>query len=80
MEHRTASDLERAPFPETFRGFLRNGADVMLGWGDTVPVNGSSGYGKACLWLHTDGGTDDTILYCNNGTSASSTFAAMAAV
>lgn len=51
---------------------LINGPDgFLLCAGPEVP-GAVAGYAPGCLWIHTDGTTNATVLYCNigNGTTA----------
>lgn len=43
---------------------------------NTVPSDGSYGYGNSCIYLHMDGG-DGTALYVNEGTRTSCNFNAI---
>jgi hypothetical protein len=47
--------------------------------GATVPVDASTGYQSGCIFQHTDGGAG-TVFYVNEGTLASSSFVAVAAM
>jgi hypothetical protein len=46
----------------------------LLASGVTVPADGTAGYQPGCLFQHTDGTTNATVLYCNIGTAASCDF------
>lgn len=50
------------------------GVGKLISWGTTVPPDGTAGYGKGCLFFHTDGTTDDTLLYINTANDTSSSF------
>lgn len=52
------------------------GVGIMRDMGDTVPADGSAGYGTGCLFQHTDGG-DGTALYVNEGSNTSCDFNAV---
>jgi len=49
------------------------GSVCLFAYGNTVPTDGSSGYGIGCLFLHTDG-DDGSALYVNEDTTASCDF------
>ncbi len=48
--------------------------NFMFAWGTAVPTDGDTGYGKGCLFSHTDGADAQDLLYVNNGTNTSSAF------
>lgn len=53
------------------------GVGILQAYGVTVPADASEGYATGAIFIHTDGG-DDTALYVNEGTKASSDFNAIA--
>lgn len=54
------------------------GIGIMICYGTAYPADTSVGYATGCIFIHTDGG-DNTALYVNEGTSASSDFNAVTA-
>lgn len=69
--------------PGTRRDHTTNGvvlADnlgyALFAYGTSVPADGTAGYQKGCLYLDTDAAAG-SILYCNEGTSASCDFDAV---
>ena len=56
------------------RIFNLGGHGRMFAWGNVVPIDASTGYGKGCIFLHTDAaGFNDTI-FINIGSTTSSNF------
>jgi hypothetical protein len=53
------------------------GHGVMLAAGPTVPTDAEVGYGKAGLFLHTDGADDTAMVYLNIGDNSSCNFDAI---
>ena len=53
---------------------LKGPAGIMLAWGITVPTDATAGYAPGCLFIHTDGTTYATVLYCNISTVLSCDF------
>lgn len=49
----------------------------MLAAGPTVPTDAEVGYGKAGLFLHTDGADDTAMVYLNIGDNSSCNFDAI---
>lgn len=47
---------------------------ILLCYGTTVPSDAATGYAPGCLFLHVDGTTYATVLYCNISTKASADF------
>jgi hypothetical protein len=64
----------QADFPTAGRALYVDTIGFMLAWGITVPGDGATGYGKGCLFHHTDAATDATLLYVNVGDKTSSNF------
>ena len=54
-----------------------NRRGTFLDGGDTVPVDGESGYKTGCLFIHTDGTPPDDVWYVNVGTVDSCNFDAV---
>lgn len=52
------------------------GRGILLAKGTTVPTDGTTNYAPGALFIHVDGSAGDTV-YINNGSSTSSTFAAI---
>jgi hypothetical protein len=69
MIHRIARLLK-------FREPLSTDPGALLASGATVPVDGTAGYQKGCIFQHTDGSTG-TTLYLNEGTYSSCAFVAI---
>ena len=65
---------KQANFPASGRVLYIDTIGYMIAWGTTVPGDGATGYGKGCLFFHTDGATDSTLLYVNVGDLTSSNF------
>lgn len=57
-----------------FKPFIVPGIGIVHDIGETVPADGTEGYAKGCLFQHTDATDEDTVLYVNMGTQASSAF------
>jgi len=55
---------------------VEGGVGNMLAWGTTVPSDTTTGYAPGCVFIHTDGGAG-SVLYQNEGTSASCDFNAL---
>ncbi len=57
------------------RGAVINkaGDGLLLAHGTTVPTDATAGYATGCLFIHTDGGNNDSV-YVNEGTNTSCTF------
>lgn len=77
VPHRMPSDLARAMFPASWSGMDTLNHGKMLGWGTTVPADASTGYGKGCVFIHTDGADLGDLVYVNVGTTSSSNFDAV---
>jgi len=59
--------------------FAEADGKIIFDQGNTVPADGTAGYAVGGLFLHRDGGAG-TALYINEGTEASSAFAAVSAL
>lgn len=66
--------LKEATDTQTLSGTTR--AAKLFDYGATVPTDTSEGYSTGCIFLKTDGGAG-TAFYINEGTAASSAFAAV---
>lgn len=55
---------------------FRSEDGILLAYGKTVPADASVGYSPGCLFIHIDGSVG-TMLYCNEGSKASSDFDAV---
>jgi len=64
----------QADFPASGRGLYVDTIGFMIAWGVTVPGDEATGYGKGCMFHHTDAVTDATLLYVNVGDKTSSNF------
>lgn len=83
VQHRLEEDLKGASFIDTATdtGILDlQGHGKMIGWGDTVPADGSTGWGKAAIFFHTNGANADDLIYENSGDTTSSTFVSVTSV
>jgi hypothetical protein len=65
---------KQADFPASCRIIYVDGIGFMMAFGTTVPGDGATGYGKGCLFFHTDSTTDAGLLYVNVGDKDSSNF------
>lgn len=73
-KHNLPNQLEGTDFPSNLAIFNRAGHGRMFGWGDTLPANGTTGWGKGAIFLDTNGAAADLLVFVNNGTTSSSTF------
>ena len=76
-KHNLPNQLEGSAFPSNLAMLNRSGHGRMLGWGDTVPADADTGWGKGALFLHTDGVGGDDLVYQNNGSTTSAAFIAI---
>ena len=61
--------------PATAVGLINvTGHGYLLGYGDAVPEDGTTGWGKGCIFIHTDASTLDTTTYTNIGDTSSANF------
>ena len=60
----------------TARALITTEDGIILAYGNTMPVDATSGYGIGCIFIHADGG-DATALYVNEGTATSCDFNAI---
>lgn len=70
------SDIRDAYFPASQSGVrtITNCADgILLCYGDVVPGDGNAGYAPSCIFHHVDG-SDDEVVYVNQGTATSCDF------
>lgn len=70
------SHIADATFPAasaTAQTVLQNAVGIMLAYGATVPVDGTTGYTTGCIFSHQQGATDKK-LYVNDGNEVSSNF------
>ncbi|MHC4744333.1 MAG: hypothetical protein ACYS8Z_20655, partial [Planctomycetota bacterium] len=66
---------QQADFPSTGgRAMFVDTVGFMLAWGPTVPTDGTTGYGTACLFFHTDSATAADAWYVNGGSTTSCNF------
>lgn len=72
-KHRTYEDIHAAECPQTGQALHIPGKGFLVAWGTTVPADGSKNYATGCLFIKHDGG-NNTALYVNEGTEASSDF------
>lgn len=74
--HNLPDELQskQADFPASSRIMYVDGIGFMLAFGTTVPGDGATGYGKGCMFFHTDGASDTTLIYVNVGDKDSSNF------
>ncbi len=70
--------MVRTQQPDSFGTYLATETNqiMFLTRAGTI-ANGSSGFGKGCIHLRTDGSTSATHIYVNLGTVDSSTFTAL---
>lgn len=73
-KHNLPNQLEGSNFPADFAMLNIPGHGRMFGWGDTLPANGTTGWGKGAIFLDTNGAAADLLVFVNNGTTSSSTF------
>ena len=66
--------LEEITFGNTSKLFHRGIYGWLFCWGDTVPDDHATGYGKGCIWLNTDGADVDHIIYINDGDETDADF------
>ncbi len=50
------------------------GRGILLACSDTVPADAATGYGKGCIYIHTDAASANTTLYVNTSTQSSAAF------
>ncbi|MDO8302147.1 MAG: hypothetical protein Q7T18_02800 [Sedimentisphaerales bacterium] len=63
-----------AVFPASGRSFYVEGVGFMLAWGTTVPADGATGYGKGCIFMHTDATDNTDVMYSNIGDEDTANF------
>ena len=74
--HQLERFLRDAHLPAAGKGLLIPGVGYMLGWGVTVPTDSvtTDNYAPGAWFFHTDGATDQTLIYINCGTRISNNF------
>jgi len=78
-EHKLKELLQRTPNnlpdPATATGLINvPGHGYLLGYGDAVPTDAGTGWGKGCIFVHTDASTLDTTTFTNIGDTSSCNF------
>ena len=84
INHENAAEAREALFPKvstTVRKLINVGTvDTplhLIGYGNTVPSAGGTGWSPAALFLHTDGASGDVMQYRNEGSGTSCSFTAI---
>ena len=72
MQHRLASDLEIAEFPDTWKA-IKTKDGHLLGGGDAVPTDGTSGFAPNAVFINKGGAAGSSLL-TNEGTKSASAF------
>lgn len=75
--HNISDILGDGDFPTTWKGLFIPGHGYMLAWGATVPADAATGYGKGCIFLHTDLTGETDAVYSNIGSTTSANFNAV---
>ena len=73
-KHNLPAQLEGTDFPSDLAMLNRAGHGRMFGWGDVVPADTDTGWGKGALFLHTNGVGGDDLVFQNNGSTTSAAF------
>ncbi len=75
--HNLPYELRYAKFPETGKAFNVPGVGYLIGWGEDVPADSSTGWAPGALFFHTVGTPPDGVWYQNQGNSSASNFDAI---